>query len=159
MDRLRERVLEILKYHDKEIKVLENRIFSEKEALERDLDEIATSNRAESVCGGRPQKTAFINKRITITVEMMGRRRSQADEVIKELESEVKSIKEVETIIHTLDSRSKLVLLSLYYPGKTYDEVAELLQIDRASVYRFRKIAIENLINEVKKKNILNLCD
>lgn len=84
-------------------------------------------------------------------VDRRDRRRARADEAIANLERQLRQIEEVRSLVLTLDTRSKCVLLALYYPYRSYEEAAEFLQVDRTTVYRQREIALNKLFNRAER--------
>jgi DNA-directed RNA polymerase specialized sigma subunit len=48
-----------------------------------------------------------------------------------------------------MDAKSKCVLLTLYYPRRTYEQAAEILEVDVSTVSRQRKTAVEKLTRRI----------
>ena len=156
---IRTRVMDILRNHDQESRVIEAQIAAERESLEYDLEELllegAYPSTAINPTGVRASSPDHDGKLIRM-VEKRDRRRTRADEVIQSLECQLLQIEEVYSLILQLDARSKSVLLTLYYPYRSYDEAAEILQIDRTTVYRQRKIALNKLFARAELSKTFN---
>ena len=151
---VRTRVMDILRNHDQEARVIEAQIAAEKESLEYDLEEILMSGAYPSTAinptGGRASSPDPDGNLVRM-VDRRDRRRARADEAIANLERQLRQIEEVRSLVLTLDTRSKCVLLALYYPYRSYEEAAEFLQVDRTTVYRQREIALNKLFNRAER--------
>ena len=151
---VRTRVMDILRNHDQEARVIEAQIAAEKESLEYDLEEILMSGAYPSTAINPTDVRASSpdpDGNLVRMVDRRDRRRARADEAIANLERQIRQIKEVRSLVLTLDTRSKCVLLALYYPYRSYDEAAEFLQVDRTTVYRQREIALNKLFNMAER--------
>ena len=152
--KVRTRVMEILRNHDQEARVIEAQIAAEKEALEADLEfilESAYPSSQLSDAGVRVQSSPDPDGRLVRMVDKRDRRRQRANEAIGNLERQLQQITEVQNLVYTLDTRSKCVLLALYYPYRSYDEAAEFLQVERTTVYRQREIALNRLFARAER--------
>ena len=148
------RVMDILRNHDKEKRVLKAQIAAEKESLECDLEEILISGAYPSTSinpTGVRASSPDTDGNLVRMVDRRDRRRARADEAIANLERQLRQIEEVRSLVLTLDTRSKCVLLALYYPYRSYEEAAEFLQVDRTTVYRQREIALNKLFNRAER--------
>lgn len=152
------RVMDILRNHDQEARVIEAQIAAEKESLEADLEEIllqdAYPSTAINPTGIRVQSSPDPDAGMVRMVERRERRRERYDETIGRLEHQLRQIEEVQTIIYQLDTRSKCVLLALYYPYRSYNEAADFLQTERTTIYRQRKIALERLFARAERSKL-----
>ena len=149
--KVRTRVMEILRNHDQEARVIEAQIAAEKEALEADLEfilESAYPSSQLSDAGVRVQSSPDPDGRLVRMVDKRDRRRQRANEAIGNLERQLQQITEVQNLVYT---RSKCVLLALYYPYRSYDEAAEFLQVERTTVYRQREIALNRLFARAER--------
>ena len=144
--KIRTRVMEILRNHDQEARVIEAQIAAEKEALEA-----AYPSSQLSDAGVRVQSSPDPDGRLVRMVDKRDRRRQRANEAIGNLERQLQQITEVQNLVYTLDTRSKCVLLALYYPYRSYDEAAEFLQVERTTVYRQREIALNRLFARAER--------
>lgn len=157
-NKIRTRVMEILRNHDQEARVIEAQIAAEKEALEADLEFILESaafpSGQFSDAGVRVQSSPDPDGSLVRMVDKREGRRQRANETIEKLEYQLAQIKEVQSLVYTLDTRSKCVLLALYYPYRSYDEAAEFLQIERTTVYRQREIALNRLFARAEQSEI-----
>ena len=148
------RVMDVLRNHDQEARVIEAQIAAEKEALEADLEiilESAYPSSQLSDAGVRVQSSPDPDGRLVHMVDKRDRRRQRANEAIGNLEHQLQQITEVQNLVYTLDTRSKCVLLALYYPYRSYDEAAEFLQVERTTVYRQREIALNRLFARAER--------
>lgn len=151
---VRTRVMDILRNHDQEARVIEAQIAAEKESLEYDLEEILMSGAYPSTAinpMGVRASSPDPDGNLVRMVDRRDRRRARADEAIANLERQLRQIEEVRSLVLTLDTRSKCVLLALYYPYRSYEEAAEFLQVDRTTVYRQREIALNKLFNRAER--------
>ena len=151
---VRTRVMDILRNHDQEARVIEAQIAAEKESLEYDLEEILMSGAYPSTAiipTGVRASSPDPDGNLVRMVDRRDRRRARADEAIANLERQLRQIEEVRSMVLTLDTRSKCVLLALYYPYRSYEEAAEFLQVDRTTVYRQREIALNKLFNRAER--------
>lgn len=151
---VRTRVMDILRNHDQEARVIEAQIAAEKESLEYDLEEILMSGAYPSTAinpTGVRASSPDPDGNLVRMVDRRDRRRARADEAIANLERQLRQIEEVRSLVLTLDTRSKCVLLALYYPYRSYEEAAEFLQVDRTTVYRQREIALNKLFNRAER--------
>ena len=151
---VRTRVMDILRNHDQEARVIEAQIAAEKESLEYDLEEILMSGAYPSTAinpTGVRTSSPDPDGNLVRMVDRRDRRRARADEAIANLERQLRQIEEVRSLVLTLDTRSKCVLLALYYPYRSYEEAAEFLQVDRTTVYRQREIALNKLFNRAER--------
>lgn len=126
--KVRTRVMEILRNHDQEARVIEAQI-----------------------AAVRVQSSPDPDGRLVRMVDKRDRRRQRANEAIGNLERQLQQITEVQNLVYTLDTRSKCVLLALYYPYRSYDEAAEFLQVERTTVYRQREIALNRLFARAER--------
>lgn len=150
--KVRTRVMEILRNHDQEARVIEAQIAAEKEALEADLEFILESAYPSSLhLTQTVQSSPDPDGRLVRMVDKRDRRRQRANEAIGNLERQLQQITEVQNLVYTLDTRSKCVLLALYYPYRSYDEAAEFLQVERTTVYRQREIALNRLFARAER--------
>ena len=104
-----------------------------------------------SDAGVRVQSSPDPDGRLVRMVDKRDRRRQRANEAIGNLERQLQQITEVQNLVYTLDTRSKCVLLALYYPYRSYDEAAEFLQVERTTVYRQREIALNRLFARAER--------
>lgn len=154
-NKVRTRVMDILRNHDQEARVIEAQIAAEKESLETDLEFILLESSYPSgqfsETGVRVQSSPNPDESLVRMVDKRDRRRQRANETIGNLEHQLQQIKEVQNLVYTLDTRSKCVLLALYYPYRSYDEAAEFLQVERTTVYRQREIALNRLFARAER--------
>lgn len=151
---LKARIMEILKNHDQETKVIHQQIAAERASLEADLEDILSRSYPSggmSDTGVRVQSSPDPDKKMIGMVVERDRRRNQADEAIKALEVQLRQIEAVKIHIYSLDTQSKCVLLTLYYPYRTYIEAAGELDVEVSTIIRWRKKAIDRLIKRYGK--------
>ena len=156
---VRTRVMDILRNHDQEARVIESQIAAEKESLEYDLEELLLEGAYPSMAinpTGVRASSPDPDGNLVRMVERRDRRRTRADEAIRSLERQLRQIEEVRSLVLQLDTRSKCVLLALYYPYRSYEEAAEFLQVDRTTVYRLREIALNKLFTRAEKSKTFN---
>ena len=103
--KIRTRVMEILRNHDQEARVIEAQIAAEKEALEADLEiilESAYPSSQLSDAGVRVQSSPDPDGRLVRMVDKRDRRRQRANEAIGNLERQLQQITEVQNLVYTL---------------------------------------------------------
>ena len=153
---VRTRVMDILRNHDQEARVIEAQIAAEKESLEYDLEEILMSGAYPSTAinpTGVRASSPDPDGNLVRMVDRRDRRRARADEAIANLERQLRQIEEVRSLVLTLDTRSKCVLLALYYPFRSYKEAADFLHMAKATIYRQRKTALDSLFATMYKSD------
>ena len=151
---VRFRVMDVLRNHDQEARVIESQIAAERAALAEDLKEILESafpSSQLSDAGVRVQSSPDPDARMVNMVTRTEKRRNTADRRIGALERQAQQIEDVLSAILDMDSQSKCVLLALYYPYRSYDEAAEFLQVERTTVYRQREIALNRLFARAER--------
>lgn len=154
--KVRTRVMEILRNHDQEARVIEAQIAAEKEALEADLEfilESAYPSSQLSDAGVRVQSSPDPDARMVNMVTRTEKRRNTADRRIGALERQAQQIEDVLSAILGMDSQSKCVLLALYYPFRSYKEAAGFLHMAKATIYRQRKTALDSLFAAMYKSD------
>jgi DNA-directed RNA polymerase specialized sigma subunit len=83
-------------------------------------------------------------------MEAIERRQNRSERAIAPLEERKRQIETVYQHVLCLDAKSKCVLLTLYYPKRTYEEAAEALEVDVSTIARRRNAAIASLVNRLK---------
>ena len=154
--KVRTRVMEILRNHDQEARVIEAQIAAEKEALEADLEfilESAYPSSQLSDAGVRVQSSPDPDARMVNMVTRAEKRRNTAARRIGALERQAQQIEDVLSAILGMDSQSKCVLLALYYPFRSYKEAADFLHMAKATIYRQRKTALDSLFATMYKSD------
>ena len=145
------RVYDILKNHDQELAVIDATIQAEREALEADLDRIRAraTPRAVRYDTPRVQSSPDPDGGLVKIMEAIDRRTDAANRRIAALEERRRQIERVHEAILDMDAKSKIVLLTLYYPRRTYEQAAETLGVDVSTVSRQRKTAVDRLTRKL----------
>lgn len=145
------RVYDILKNHDQELAVIDATIQTEREALEADLDRIRAraTPRAVRYDTPRVQSSPDPDGGLVKIMEAIDRRTDAANRRIAALEERRRQIERVYETVLAMDARSKIVLLTLYYPRRTYEQAAEALGVDVSTVSRQRKTAVDRLTRKL----------
>lgn len=126
---------------------IDAQIEAERAALEVDLESIrARAYPSIKYDDVRVQTTSDPDSKMVHIVEAIERRRKRAERNIAALEERRRQIEAVYHNILSLDTKSKCVLLTLYYPKRTYEEAAEILNVDVSTIARRRKAAITSLV-------------
>lgn len=150
-ERIRKNIEDILQNHAQEIKTIEAQIDLEKATLEADLEEIRArvfpSVRYDTV---RVQSSADPDAKMIRMMEAIERRQKRSERAIAPLEERKRQIEAVYQHVLCLDAKSKCVLLTLYYPKRTYEEAAEALEVDVSTIARRRNAAIASLVKRLK---------
>ena len=139
-DQTARRVYDILKNHDQEMSTIEAQIDAERAALEEDLEAIRARARVQS----SPDPDGLLVK----VADAIQRRTARTKRATDALEERQRQIENVHEAILTMDAKSKIILLTLYYPRRTYAQAAELLDMDVSTVSRQRKTAVDRLVRK-----------
>ena len=84
-------------------------------------------------------------------MEAIDRRTDAANRRIAALEERRRQIERVYEAVLAMDAKAKIVLLTLYYPRRTYEQAAEALGVDVSTISRQRKNAVESLARRVAR--------
>lgn len=150
-ERTTRRVYDILKNHDQEIRTIEAQIYAERAALEEDLEEIRSRAYPRGVRYDTPRVQSSpdpdgVMVKMAAAIE---RRTARTKRAIDALEERQRQIENVHAAVLDMDAKSKCVLLTLYYPRRTYEQAAEILNVDISTVSRQRKTAVERLARKI----------
>lgn len=146
-ERTTRRVYDILKNHDQEMSTIEAQIDAERVALEKDLEEIRSRAYPRGVRYDTPrvQSSPDPDGLLVKMADAIQRRTARTKRAIDALEERQRQIENVHEAVLTMDAKAKIVLLTLYYPRRTYAQAAEILDMDVSTVSRQRKTAVERL--------------
>lgn len=141
------RVYDILKNHDQESRTIEAQIEAERAALEEDLAEIRSRAYPRGVRYDTPrvQSSPDPDGLLVKVAAAIERRTDRTKRAVAALEERQRQIDRVHDAVLDMDARSKIVLLTLYYPRRTYEQAAEALGVDVSTVSRQRKTAVDRL--------------
>lgn len=144
------RVYDILKNHDQESRTIEAQIEAERAALEEDLAEIRSRAYPRGVRYDTPrvQSSPDPDGLLVKVAAAIERRTDRTKRAVAALEERQRQIDRVHDAVLDMDARSKIVLLTLYYPRRTYAQAAELLDMDVSTVSRQRKTAVDRLVRK-----------
>ncbi len=151
-------VEDILKHHDQELQTIDLQIAAEQKRLDDDLESI----RARAYPGAiqydvpRVQSSPDSDQRFVTMADAIRRRTARANRIIADLERRRDLIEYVHDAIFGLDSRSVCLLLTLYYPTRTYNEAAEILGMDVSTLARQRRGAVEALARRIPDRLLRN---
>lgn len=145
------RVYDILKNHDQETRTIESQIDAERAALEEDLAEIRSRAYPRGVRYDTPRVQSSpdpdgILVKVAAAIE---RRTDRTKRAVAALEERQRQIERVHDAVLDMDAKSKIVLLTLYYPRRTYEQAAEALGVDVSTVSRQRKTAVDRLTRKL----------
>lgn len=145
------RVYDILKNHDQESRTIEAQIEAERAALEEDLAEIRSRAYPRGVRYDTPrvQSSPDPDGLLVKVAAAIERRTDRAKRAVAALEERQRQIDRVHDAVLDMDARSKIVLLTLYYPRRTYEQAAEALGVDVSTVSRQRKTAVDRLTRKL----------
>ena len=76
------------------------------------------------------------------------RRTARTKRAVEALEERQRQIENVHETVLAMDAKAKIVLLTMYYPRRTYEQAAEALGMDVSTVSRQRKTAVERLVRK-----------
>lgn len=149
-DQTARRVYDILKNHDQEMSTIEAQIDAERAALEEDLEAIRARAYPRGVRYDTPrvQSSPDPDGLLVKVADAIQRRTARTKRATDALEERQRQIENVHEAILTMDAKSKIVLLTLYYPRRTYAQAAELLDMDVSTVSRQRKTAVDRLVRK-----------
>lgn len=145
------RVYDILKNHDQETRTIEAQIDAARAALEEDLAEIRSRAYPRGVRYDTPRVQSSpdpdgILVKVAAAIE---RRTDRTKRAVAALEERQRQIERVHDAVLDMDAKSKIVLLTLYYPRRTYEQAAEALGVDVSTVSRQRKTAVDRLTRKL----------
>lgn len=149
------RVYDILKNHDQESRTIEAQIEAERAALEEDLAEIRSRAYPRGVrydtprVQSSPDPDGLLVKVAVKVAAAIERRTDRTKRAVAALEERQRQIDRVHDAVLDMDARSKIVLLTLYYPRRTYEQAAEALGVDVSTVSRQRKTAVDRLTRKL----------
>lgn len=154
-EKTRSWVAYVLKHHDRELHAIEDQIVQERESLQTDLKRIRERAEPGAVDYGRDrvQGSAEPDARMVAILSAIEHRQQRSDRTIKKLERRRAAIEDVHLAIIDMDDPDKDVLLTLYYPYRTYAQAAEILFVDKSTVVRHRERAFNRLVELVIKRN------
>ena len=121
-DQTARRVYDILKNHDQEMSTIEAQIDAERAALEEDLEAIRARAYPRGVRYDTPrvQSSPDPDGLLVKVADAIQRRTARTKRATDALEERQRQIENVHEAILTMDAKSKIVLLTLYYPRRTY---------------------------------------
>ena len=145
------RVYDILKNHGQESRTIEAQIEAERAALEEDLAEIRSRAYPRGVRYDTPrvQSSPDPDGLLVKVAAAIERRTDRTKRAVAALEERQRQIDRVHDAVLDMDTRSKIVLLTLYYPRRTYEQAAEALGVDVSTVSRQRKTAVDRLTRKL----------
>lgn len=150
-ERTTRRVYDILKNHDQESRTIEAQIDAERAALEEDLAEIRSRAYPRGVRYDTPrvQSSPDPDGNMVKVAAAIERRTDRTKRAVAALEEQQRQIDRVHEGVLGMDAKSKIVLLTLYYPRRTYEQAAETLGVDVSTVSRQRKTAVDKLVRKL----------
>lgn len=149
-ERTTRHVYDILKNHEQETRTIEAQIEAERAYLEEDLAEIRARAypRAMRYDTPRVQSSPDPDGNMVKIAAAIERRTARTKRAVEVLEARQRQIEDVHELILAMDAKSKIVLLTLYYPRRTYEQAAEALGMDVSTVSRQRKAAVDRLVRK-----------
>lgn len=146
-------VLGILRNHSQLQRTIELQIESEKAALLRDIEDIASRaypsrsiSEIHNSTGGLMDHDGLIVN----LVDKIDKRKQTGAARIERLNSELNKIDCVQRLILELDAKSRIVLTALYYPYRTYYAAAQLLEVEVTTITRQRSAALIALFKKAE---------
>ena len=129
---------------------IEAQIEAERASLEADLAEIRTRAYPRAVRYDTPrvQSSPDPDGLLVKVADAIQHRTARTKRATDALEERQRQIENVHEAILTMDAKSKIILLTLYYPRRTYAQAAELLDMDVSTVSRQRKTAVDRLVRK-----------
>ena len=119
-DQTARRVYDILKNHDQEMSTIEAQIDAERAALEEDLEAIRARAYPRGVRYDTPrvQSSPDPDGLLVKVADAIQRRTARTKRATDALEERQRQIENVHEAILTMDAKSKIILLTLYYPRR-----------------------------------------
>ena len=147
MTRAARRVYDILKNHDQETRTIDAQIEAERAALDADLEEIRSRAYPRAVRYDTPrvQSSPASGDALAKMADAITRRTARTTRAVDALMERQRQIDSVHEMILAMEAKSKIVLLTLYYPRRTYEQAAEALAVDVSTVSRRRREAVNRL--------------
>lgn len=153
MDVLEHRISDILQNHEQEQRAIERQITAERAKLLEDVERI----RERVYPGGISYDNITVktstepDMKLVNIADAIQRRTEKTEQVIAKLEKRLELIQRVYDTVLQMDARDKIILLTLYYPRRTYEQAAETLGIDVSTVSRRRKTAVKKLAQRFRR--------
>lgn len=141
-------VIDILENHEIETAALDRQLEQLAVALDADLEEIRSRvyPGAVSYDRDRVQGTPTpMDTRLVAVVQACDERREQYKNDVAVILERIREIRKVYTTIQQLDSMDKAVLLNMYYPRRSSEEVAGMMKSTAKTINRRRDAAVEAL--------------
>lgn len=144
---------DILKRHEQTEKTIKEQIRSEKSKSEHNREAIILSAfpsvaSFESVKVQRSIKPNSKLDQVIYELELLER---GTNNIIYQLENKLNDINRVYQEIINLESKHSEVLITLYYPTRTYEKAAEIIGCDYSTIKNRRKKAISILYKNILK--------
>lgn len=151
LDRTTRRVYDILKNHDQETRTIEAQIEAERVALDEDLAEIRSRAYPRGLRYDTPrvQSSPDPDGLLVKVADAIKRRSDRTQRAVDALKARQDQIDQVRESVLNMDAKSAAVLLTLYYPRRTYEQAAEILGVDISTVSRQRKTAVDRLVRRI----------
>lgn len=151
LDRTTRRVYDILKNHDQETRTIEAQIEAERVALDEDLAEIRSRAYPRGLRYDTPrvQSSPDPDGLLVKVADAIKRRSDRTQRAVDALKARQDQIDQVRETVLNMDAKSAAVLLTLYYPRRTYEQAAEILGVDISTVSRQRKTAVDRLVRRI----------
>lgn len=154
-DEVRSALLEILRNHERERRVLEAQIIHEQKAFERDATEIAESGYPVMTLSDKVTSSKATADAATLhMVELIARRRDRSEALVYTLGKRLELIDAVQDLVLQMDARSRTTLVALYYPYRTYAQASAILGVNTTTLTRQRAIALERLVSRAIRSNL-----
>lgn len=144
------RVYDILKNHDRKCRLLKRRSTQSAPPWKKTWKQSgpeptrAASDMIRPASQSSPDPDGLLVK----VADAIQRRTARTKRATDALEERQRQIENVHEAILTMDAKSKIILLTLYYPRRTYAQAAELLDMDVSTVSRQRKTAVDRLVRK-----------
>ena len=145
-------VVDILENHAIEKIALERQLSELNAEYAADLDEIRNRVYPKAQVYDTDKIQAApkpIDERYAAMIAAVDLRRERYEQETRLIKRRLTEIQTVYTTIHQLNATDKVVLLNLYYPYQTIEQVAEMMGLDRSTIRNRKKTALENLLKKI----------
>lgn len=149
------RIVWILKNHDTETAILQDQIEMENNSLQEDLDRIygAVGIKAVEYDNVKVISSVKGDSKIASAIAKAEARRIRHERKIEQFQTEMEAIDSVYKLITLQDGMNRAVLLTLYYPYRSYSDAARILGYSIQSIVRFRSQAIDALVDVIMSQS------
>ncbi len=143
------RVVWVLNNHEVEESILKDQIGQEDAALAEDLDRIygAVGLKGLNYSDTKVLSSIKQDSKIAAAIAAAEERRHKALERTAGFRIELEAIESIYKLVCSLEGMERAVLLAMYYPRRSYGDVAKMLGYSVRAVSRYRSLGIGHVVD------------